>query len=153
MGWSPDPAQSRVVYVAGGFVKMFDLVTSKETAIGVGFWPTWSPDGQRIAWWSDRSQVVSVADVLACVARPITLFPASGSGNCPDHPEAAGKSSCGPALWSPDGLWVYAPDVVGKTILIARSDGSGQIRKIALAHPMDLANGPAGLLAWQAVAP
>ena len=153
MSWSPDPAQSRVVYVAGGFVKMFDLVTSRETTVGTGFWPTWSPDGLRISWWSDRSQAVSVADVLAGVARPITLFPAYGSGNCPDHPEAAGKSSCGPALWSPDGLWVYAPDVVGKTILIARSDGSGQVRKITLDHPMDLANGPRGLLAWQPIAP
>src|SRR4029079_15648731 len=64
-----------------------------------------------------------------------------------------GKSSCGPALWSPDGRFVYAPDVVGKSILIARSDGSGQARSIALEHPIDLANGPGGLLAWQAIAP
>jgi hypothetical protein len=96
---------------------------------------------------------VSVADLLTGDARPVVLFPSYGSGNCQDHPEAAGKSICGPAQWSPDGLWVYAPDVVGKSILIARSDGSGQVRSIPLDHPIALGNGPAGLLAWQAIAP
>jgi Tol biopolymer transport system component len=153
MSWSPDPAQSRVAYVSGGYVDMFDLAASVETSVGTGFWPTWSPDGARIAWWGDRVQAVNVADLLAGDARPVTLFPWYGSGNCQDHPEAAGTSSCGPAQWSPDGAWVYSPDVVGKSILIARSDGSGHLRTIALDHAIDLGNGPTGLLAWQAIAP
>jgi hypothetical protein len=144
---------ARVTYVAGGNVDMFDLATNKQTTVGTGFWPTWSPDGARIAWWGDRVQAVNVADALAGATQPVTLFPSYGSGNCQDHPEAAGKSSCGPALWSPDGLWVYSPDVVGKSILIARSDGSGRGRSITLEHPMELANGPGGLLAWQPIAP
>ena len=153
MSWSPDPAQGRVAYVSGGYVKMFDLAISQETTVGTGFWPTWSPDGQRIAWWGGTSQAVSVADLLTGTARPIALFPPYGSGTCQDHPEAAGRSVCGPSLWSPDGLWVAAPDVVGTSILIARSDGTGHVRSIALEHPTDLTNGPTGLLAWQAIAP
>jgi hypothetical protein len=153
MSWSPDPAQSRVVYVSGGYVDMFDLATSKERSVGAGFWPTWSPDGARIAWFGDQSQAANVADLLAGNPRPVTLFPSYGSGNCQDHPEAAGKSSCGPARWSPDGVWVYAPDVVGKAILIARSDGSGHALSIAMDHPIDVANGLGGLLDWQAIAP
>jgi len=153
MSWSPDPAQSRVVYVAGQSVKMFDLVTSKETFVGTGFWPTWSPDGERISWWGLGSLAAKVADVLAGHARPISLFPSFGSGYCQDHPEAAGKSSCGPAHWSPDGLFVYAPDVAGKSILIARSDGSGTVRSIMLEQPIGLADGPGGLVDWQAIAP
>ena len=153
VAWSPDPSQSRVVYVAGAYVKMFDLATSKETAVGTGFWPTWSPDGERIAWWGESSHAISVADLLAGRARPIPLFPSFGPGNCADHPEAAGKSTCGPAQWSPDGRWVYAPDVVGKAILIARSDGTGHVRSVVLDHKLDTATRHGALVAWQAVAP
>jgi hypothetical protein len=153
LSWSPDPGQSRVVYVSGSYVDMFDLAASKERTVGAGFWPTWSSDGARIAWWGTQSRAVDVAAFLAGDGRSIALFPSYGSGNCQDHPEAAGRSSCGPARWSPDGLWVYAPDVVGKSILIARSDGSGHVRSIALDHPIDLANGSSGLVDWQAIAP
>src|SRR4051794_20457083 len=96
MSWSPDPAVSRVVYVAGGFVKMFDIVAATETTVGTGFWPTWSPDGARIAWVSGATQVVSVADLLTGHARPTILFPSYGSGACGEHPAAAGTAPCGP---------------------------------------------------------
>jgi hypothetical protein len=153
VAWSPDPRQNRLLYVAGAYVKMFDLATSKETAVGTGFWPTWSPDGERIAWWGERMQAISVAGLLAGTARPVPLFPTYGRGNCGDHPEFAGKTICGPAQWSPDGRWVYAPDIVGKAILIARSDGTGHVRSITLDHPLDAATDHDGLVTWQAVAP
>jgi Tol biopolymer transport system component len=150
--WSPDPATNRVVYVTGGSVAMFDLATSKETIVGTGFWPTWSPDGNRIAWWTDGTKVATVADLLAETPRRISIFP-SFTGYCPEHPELAGKVMCAPAEWSPDGLWVYGPDVIGGSIVLARSDGSNVVRTIKLDHPLDLENGPAAVVAWQPIAP
>ncbi len=150
--WSPDPAQDRLVYVAGSQVKFFDLATSTESAVWQGFWPTWSPDGTRIAWWNDGTKVAAVSDLLAQTPRQVLVFP-SFTGNCPDHPELAGKVICAPAQWSPDGLWVYGPDVTGHSIVLLRSDGSGELRTIKLDHPLDLQNGPAAVVAWQPVAP
>jgi len=37
MSWSPDPARSRLAYVTGGYVKIFDLVTNADTVVGDGY--------------------------------------------------------------------------------------------------------------------
>jgi hypothetical protein len=151
MSWGPDPAQSRLVYVAGSYVKLFDLATSTETTVDVGFWPTWSPDAIRIAWWSDGTQVARVDDVLARQPRAIRPFPVF-NGYCQERPELAGKALCAPAAWSPDGSSIYGVDVAGSSIVILRLDGN-EIRTIPLEHPVDLAEGRGAQIAWQAIAP
>ncbi|HEY8636175.1 MAG TPA: hypothetical protein VIL81_02835, partial [Candidatus Limnocylindrales bacterium] len=153
VSWSPDPGQRRLVYVAGGYVKMVDLATATEIAVGTGFWPTWSPDGHQMSWWNNGTQLVPIADVLAGKDRPTMVFPAVTGARCQDNPGLAGKAICSPALWSPDGAWIFGPDVVGKAIVFGRVDGSSPPRAIALEHPIDLAAGPGQQVAWQAVAP
>ena len=152
MSWAPDPGQLRLAYVSGGFVKIFDLATSKETSVGTGFWATWSPDASRISWLSGGTQVARVGDILAGNARAVHPF-SLWTGYCADHPELAGKAICSPAQWSPDSVWVFGPDIAGKSIVLATVDGTQPARRIALDHPIDIANGPGRQVAWQPVAP
>ena len=162
MSWAPDPAQRRLTYVSGGFVKMFDLATTKEISVGTGFWATWSPDASRISWLSDGTQVASVDEILAGNARAVQPF-AMWTSFCSDHPELAGKAICSPAQWSPDSVWLYGPDIAGKSIVLATADGSHRTRTIPLGHPIDIANdvpyahgqlvGPGLQVAWQPIAP
>ena len=152
MSWAPDPAQRRLAYVSGGFVKLFDLATSKETSVGTGFWATWSPDASRISWVSGGTVVARIDDVLAGKARAVHPFP-MWTGYCQEHPELAGKALCSPAQWSPDGVWVYGPDIAGKSIVLATVDGSQPTRTIALDHPINGADISGWQVAWQPVAP
>jgi hypothetical protein len=152
MSWAPDPSQRRLAYVSGGFVKMFDLATSKETSVGTGFWATWSSDASHISWLSGGTQVARVDDILAGNARSIHPF-AQWTGYCQEHPELAGKAICSPAQWSPDSVWVYGPDIAGKSIVLAKADGSQPARTIALDHPINVADLSGWAVAWQPVAP
>jgi len=154
MSWAPDPTQRRLAYVSGGFVKMFDLATSKEATVGTGFWATWSPDARRISWWGSGTEVAIVDDVLADRTRSVHPFAAVNTGGaCKEHVDLTGKAICSPAQWSPDSIWVFGPDVVGRSILFATVDGTQPKRTIRLDHPIDTENGPGGQVAWQPVAP
>ena len=152
MSWAPDPAQRRLAYVSGGFVKLFDLATSKETSVGTGFWATWSSDASRISWLSGGTQVARVDDILVGNARAVHPF-SLWTGYCQEHPELVGKAICSPAHWSPDSVWVYGPDIAGKSIVLATADGSKPARTIALDHPVNVADISGWQVAWQAVAP
>jgi WD40 repeat protein len=149
--WSPDPARQQLVYVAGDYVKVFDLATATETTIAPGQWPSWSPDGTRIAWYGDGSEVVALAH--AGDVRPTQLFGSHAIGYCNSYPNPPANISCGPIEWSPDGVWVFSADADGTSILIARSDGTGPVRAIRLAASVWDVGGSIGQFAWQAVAP
>jgi WD40 repeat protein len=149
--WSPDPAVERLAFGAGGYVKVFDLATSTESTIHQGQWPSWSPDGTRLAWYGDGSQVVSLTD--RGDVRPIQLFASHAIGYCNSYPNAPANISCGPIEWSPDGVWVFSADAEGTSILVARSDGTGPVRTVALDHSIWDNGGSIGRIAWQAIAP
>jgi len=153
MAWSPDPGGQRLIYVAGAYVKIYDVATAKETTVDAGFWPTWSPDGREVTWWNEGTHLDSVADLLVGLPKPRMVFPMVPGATCQDNPKLAAKAICAPAQWSPDGAWIYGPDVVGKAIVFGRADGSSLPHAITLDHPVDLSKGPSGMAAWQPVAP
>ena len=129
VSWSPDPAVERLVLAtndsAGSSVQILDLPSGNLTPVDRGFWPTWSPDGSRIAYWNDGTVVAETAGALAGAPVKVRPYP-QFTGNCQDHPDLAGAAYCGPAAWSPDGQRLLAPDIVGGSILSVMADGTGE---------------------------
>lgn len=120
--WSPDQDVRQLLFVRNG-VQVLDVDGGLVTYIGSGFWPSWSPDGQRIALWSDGLTVSRLADAPALSTEFIRPF-GRIFGSCLDHAELAGKAVCAPVSWSPGGDRVLGPDIVGGGIVALSSDGS-----------------------------
>jgi hypothetical protein len=166
MGWAgfaPDPAHHRLLYVAGNnnptpsSVKVYDIDRSQEAFVGLGFWPTWSPDGSKVAWLAQGGPTAVDLDRVLDGrspdgARP--LQPAmSGGGYCDENQQLAGRAICSPAWFSPDGRWVFGTDIDGSAMLALPADGSAAPIRIPLDHAVDTPAGPAYQVAWQPVAP
>jgi Tol biopolymer transport system component len=151
VSWSPDPAVQRLVMSVndgiGSSVQVLDPATGELTSIGPGFWPTWSPDGSRIAYWNDGTVVTDTAGALAGAPEKVRPYPAF-TGNCGDNADLAGAAFCGPVKWSPDGQRLLAPDITGGSILSVEADGSGQPIVIPL-HSQGGDEG--GAAAWQPI--
>ncbi len=123
--WSPEPGVQRLLFVGdGNNLWIHDFSTGKDGSVIGGFWPTWSPDGKRMAFWGGGTETLSVADAIAGIARPTRVF-APFQDNCQANPERARTAFCGPATWSPDGTRVLAPDIVGTSVLSLLADGTG----------------------------
>ena len=69
-------SSSRTNDDAGSVVQILDLPSGNLTTVGRGFWPTWSPDGSRIAYWNDGTVVVETAGALAGAPREGAAVPA-----------------------------------------------------------------------------
>ena len=140
--WAPSVAPLRLAYAQAAAIDeqqdiyVLDLSTEIETAISSDpaneRWPTWSPDGTRLAW------LVGNAPPQLRIAQ--TDRPASSSTL------ASGFMGTPPA-WSPDGTKVYAADDdAGSTVIVVTVDGSAPNERF------DHAAGQ-GLPAWQRLAP
>lgn len=152
ISWSPDPGVQRLLFtrLLGSYLAsfVFDLTTGTETNVRSTFWPTWSPDGNRISFWG--TEVMTTADALAGADKTVVAIRAWTDGkSCQEHPELKDQNFCGPASWSPDGTRLLAPDITGTSILSVMADGSGKPILIPLdtTFPMD-SGGP---VAWQPI--
>jgi Tol biopolymer transport system component len=149
VAWSPDPATPRLLYLAyGGPTYYHDMRTDADVYVAIGFWPSWSPTGDRISYWSNGTKVIGTPASSSGARTPIEVF-RSFTDNCQDHPELAGQALCGPVTWSPDGSRLIATEVTGNGLLSLRSDGSGDPRFVDLATNVDV--GAGGVVAWQPV--
>lgn len=147
ISWSPDAAVQRLLYVANGNrIAILDAASGEERVIADGFWPTWSPTGDRISYWHDGTRVVATGAALTGTNDFIAAHPPF-AGACQDHPELAGRAFCGPAAWSPDGTRLIATEVTGNGLLSLRSDGAGEPVLIDLGANVEPGTG--GLVAWQ----
>jgi hypothetical protein len=146
--WSPDPATPRLLYVAyGGPLYYHDMQSDDDVYVAIGFWPSWSPTGDRISYWNNGTKVIETPTSSAGARTPIEIFP-SFQDYCQDHPELAGKVFCGPVTWSPDGTRLIATELTGNGLLSLRSDGTGDPKLIDLEANVDPGTG--GIVAWQA---
>jgi TolB protein len=106
--WSPDGKQLAFGYTAAGLAPKIAIVNADGTGrhdVGDGRYPSWSPDGTRLAFDDGRNRVV-VSNI-------------DGSGT---HQVATGSR---PA-WSPDGSRIAYEN--GAAVFSTRLDGSDTIR-------------------------
>ena len=123
--WSPEPGTQRLLYVGvGNTVRLHDFLAGTDTSLVGGFWPSWSPDGTKFAFWGDGMLITSTDDAIHGVARQTRVFPAFQDA-CQVHPDLAGKVYCSQAAWSPDGSRLIAPDIAGTSVLSLLADGDG----------------------------
>jgi len=148
LAWSPDPTVQRLLYtgvVPTNTVRVFDVATNTDTEIAKSWWPTWSPDGDRISFWG--TEVVDTSDGLDGTAQRVVAIPAWTDGrSCQEHPELKDQSFCGPAGWSPDGSRLIAPDITGTSILSVMADGTGK----PIVIPIE-AGGSESSVSWQPI--
>ena len=152
--WAPAEGVHRIAYLTSHagplFARIFDVDTDSDVEIGAGFWTSWSSDGTQLA--TCCITVTDVDEALAGRTVSHTVFD-DFPGGCGDDPETrTGRSVCSAVVWSPDSQWLIGADIVGKDLLLARADGTGEPRRIPLSSGNSV-SGPRLPVAWQPVWP
>jgi Tol biopolymer transport system component len=123
--WAPSASTLQLAYSAsapsssGSEIYVFDLATNSERRIsgdhGRELWPTWSPDGTRLAWLTGAAREGVRIQSIADPSTAVTL-------------EAAGMAF--PPTWSPDGTRLYALDEERTSVIVITVDGSSPTVRI-----------------------
>ncbi|HEX2172009.1 MAG TPA: hypothetical protein VHL09_06145, partial [Dehalococcoidia bacterium] len=106
------------------------------TRVSAANWPTWSPDGQSLAFsWVSRSAGrlmirLLVADVESGEVTPLYENP-------PDVPPGIAPNLPHYIAWSPDSRRIafLTMTAAGQTLFLAPADGSGPVRSVATGAP------------------
>ena len=147
--WSPDPRVQLIAYetpVADGLtLRVFDVATGVDHNAGAGFWPSWAPDGRKIAL---GGTVLGTDGILTGKVSSVYAF-LPFNDYCGNYKGASGVSVCSHAVWSPDGTKLMAVDITGGGLLIGPADGSLKApTRIPLGVGLDR---PIGPYAWQPI--
>ena len=105
--------------------------------LGVCTYPSWSPDGERVAYWGSEGGSIKGTQG----ARDIWVSAADGSEHTRIGVEGASADHIPPPAWSPNGTELAFVGVSespsgteqGYTLYVARADGSGVERSLELA--------------------
>jgi len=137
------PTPQQLAFVSDARFGQFDIclinvdgtaVAQLTTSLATDWWPSWSPDGSKIAFMTGRTVIPAHDTVAARTAWDLYVINADGTGETPLTSDTTNE---GQPTWSPDGTKLaFITDRDGNNeIYVINADGTG-LRRLT-ADPAD----------------